>query len=59
MELADRLEGGIPVWTTKVCRRAKARNRIMVGICVIDHDICSIVRFDLGGEKLIEYQLAK
>lgn len=59
MELTNRLEGSVPVWTTKICRRAKTRNRIVVGTCIIDHGICRIVRFDLGSKILIEYPLAK
>lgn len=53
MEFANRLERSIP---PKIRRRTKTRDRVVVGVCVIDHDIRSIVDFVLGGKILIQDQ---
>lgn len=48
VQLPDASENHIPVRTAKVGRAPQARNGILVGVCVVDHDVCGIVRLDLG-----------
>ena len=52
MDLADRLENHVPVGATEVGRRTQAGNGILFSVGVVDHNVGSIVGFDLGSEVL-------
>lgn len=55
MDFADGLEDHVPVWTTKVCRGAETGDGVLFGVCVIDHDVCCVICFDLCGEVLYRH----
>lgn len=59
VDLADRLEDHIPVWTTKVGRSAQARDRVLFGVGIVDHDVCRVIDLDLGSEVLMGVSLWK
>ena len=52
MDLADRLEDGVPVGTAKISRGTEARNGVLVGVGVVDHYVGSVIGFDVGGQVL-------
>lgn len=49
VDLADRLEDGVPVGTAEIGRGAEARDGVCVGVGVVDHDVGGVVGFDVGG----------
>ena len=49
VDLADAPEHRVPIGPPEVRGRAEAGDGILIRICVVDHDIRSIVRHDLGG----------
>lgn len=59
MESADRFERSIPIWTTEVRRCTETCNCVVVGVGVIDHDVCRIILFDLGGKILTQTLVSK
>lgn len=52
MDLADRPEHHVPVGPAKVGRRTQARDGVLFGVGVVDHDVGCVVGFDFGGEIL-------
>jgi hypothetical protein len=52
MDLADGLEDHVPVWSTEISGGTKTGDGVLFGICVVDHDVCCIICFDLCGEVL-------
>lgn len=52
MDLADGLEDHVPVGTTEVRWRAETSNGVLLGVGVINHDVCGVVCFDLRSEVL-------
>lgn len=46
------LEDGVPVGTTEVCRGAKTRDGVLLGVRVVEHDVCGVVELDWRGEVL-------
>lgn len=52
VNLTNGLEDHIPVWSTKVCGSAETGDGVLFGVCVVDHDVCGVVCFDLCGEVL-------
>ena len=52
VNLADGLENHVPVWSTKVGWRTETGNGVLLGICIVDHNVSGIVCFDLGSEVL-------
>lgn len=54
VDLADAAEDHVPVGPAEVGGRAQARDGVVLGVGVVDHDVGGIVVFDLGGEVLWE-----
>lgn len=52
VDLADGLEDHVPVGATKVGGCAETGDGVLLGVCVVDHDVGGIVCFDLGSEIL-------
>lgn len=52
VDFADGLEDHVPVWTTEVCGGTETGDGVLFGVCVVDHDVCCVVCFDLCGEVL-------
>lgn len=52
VDLTDRLEDHIPVWSTEVCGSAETGDGVLFGVCVVDHNVCGVVCFDLCGKVL-------
>lgn len=57
VNLPDRSEYHIPVWSTKVCRRAESSNRILLRVGIIDHDVGRVISFDLGSQVLLQWSV--
>jgi hypothetical protein len=56
VDLADGFEDHVPVGATKVGGGAEPGDGVLLGVCVVDHDVGSVVGLDLGGEVL-QYSL--
>lgn len=54
MELPDTTENHVPVGTTKVGRCAQTGDGVLVGVRVVNHDVGSIVGFDLGRQVRVD-----
>ena len=52
MDFAHRFEHRVPVGSTEVGGRAQASDGVLHGVGVVDHDVCGVVGFDVGGEIL-------
>jgi hypothetical protein len=52
VDLAYRLEDHVPVGAAKVCGGAQTGDGVLLGVCVVDHYVCCVVCFDLGGQVL-------
>lgn len=50
MNLPDTSEDHVPVGSAKVGRAAKTSDGILVGVGIVDHNVCRIVGLDSGGE---------
>ena len=49
VDAPDPLEDGVPVRAAEVGGRAQARDRIGLCVGVVDHNVCCVVRANLGG----------
>ena len=58
VDLADRLEHGVPVGSTEIRWGAEARDGVLVRIRVVYHDVGRVICFDLGREVLWKLRLA-
>lgn len=52
MDFANGFENHVPVWSTEICGCAETGDGVLFGVCVVDHDVCCVVGFDLCGEVL-------
>lgn len=55
VDFADGLENHVPVGAAEVCGCTKTCDSILLGVGVIDHDICCIIGFDFSSEVLLHY----
>lgn len=55
VDLADRLEDGVPVGAAEVGRGAQTSDGVFLGVGVVDHDIGCVVGFDVGCQVLKIY----
>lgn len=49
---ADALEDHVPVGPAKICRCSQTSDGVLLGVCIVDHDVRRVVGLDLGGEIL-------
>lgn len=52
VDLANAPEHRVPIRPPKVRRGTEASDGVLVAIGIVDHDVCRIVRLDLGGQVL-------
>ena len=52
MDLANGSEDHVPVRSAEVGWGAQACDGVLFGVGVVDHDVCCVVGFNLGGEIL-------
>lgn len=53
VDLADGFENHVPVRTAEVGGRAEAGDGVLLGVGVVDHDVCAVFGADFGGEVLV------
>lgn len=54
VDLADRAEDHVPVWTAEVGGCAETGDGVAVRVDVVDHDVGRVVGFDFGREVLLQ-----
>lgn len=52
MDLPNRLEDHVPVWSTEVGGSSQTGDGILFSICVVNHDVGCIIGLDLCSEVL-------
>ncbi len=52
MDLANGLEDHVPVRAAKVGGCTETGDGVLLGVCIVNHDVCRIVCFNLCGEVL-------
>lgn len=57
MNLPDTPENHIPIRSAKVRWRPQTRDRITISICIVNHNICSIIHLDLRSKICMDFNM--
>lgn len=55
MDLANRAEDHVPVWTAEVCWRPQSGDGVLLCICIVYHNIGGVIDLDSGGKVLSRF----
>lgn len=54
MHCPNTLEYSVPVWSTEICGCSETSNGILLGIGIVDHDVCRIIGLNLGSQVCMD-----